>query len=278
MPAVLVTGASTGIGEAAALLLAEQGHLVFAGVRKSADGERLRAAGGDLLVPVHLDVTDQTTIDAAVDTVRRRSGTTRFAGLVNNAGVARGGPLEYLEIDVWREQLEINVLGQVAVTRAFLPLLREGCGRIVFIGSIGGRVSTSLMGPYGASKFALEGIAESLRHELHPFGIGVVLVEPGVVRSKIWDKGSETADELEASATPEMLERYRPHIDKMRSSIMANNSAGVDVTVPARVIGRALFAANPKPRYLVGPDAKAVALMARFAPDRVKDALVRRFG
>lgn len=278
MPAVLVTGASTGIGEAAALHLASLGHLVFAGVRQDADGERLSAAGGDRLVPVRLDVTDQASIDAAVATIRETKGSTRFAGLVNNAGVARGGPLEYLDIEVWREQLEINVIGQIAVTKAFLPLVREGCGRLVFIGSIGGRVSTALMGPYGASKFALEGITESLRHELYPFGIEVVLVEPGVVRTKIWDKGSETADRLEAEASPEMLERYRPHIDKMRTSLRANNTAGVDVSVPAKVIERALFHPHPKPRYLVGPDAKAVALMAKFAPDRAKDYLVRRFG
>jgi len=192
--------------------------------------------------------------------------------------VARGGPLEYLDLDVWREQLDINVLGQIAVTKAVLPLVREGCGRLVFIGSIGGRVSTALMGPYGASKFALEGITESLRHELHPFGIEVVLIEPGVVRTKIWDKGNETADRLEAEASPEMLERYRPHIERMRSSISANNTAGVDVSVPAKVIEKALFHPHPKPRYLVGPDAKAVALMAKFAPDRAKDYLVRRFG
>jgi NAD(P)-dependent dehydrogenase (short-subunit alcohol dehydrogenase family) len=223
-------------------------------------------------------VTDGATIDAAVETVRERSGSTRFAGIVNNAGVARGGPLEHLDIDIWREQLEINVIGQIAVTKAFLPLVREGGGRIVFIGSISGRVGTALMGPYGASKFALAGVTESLRHELHPFGIEVVLIEPGVVRTKIWDKGTETADRLEAEASPEMLAQYQPQIDKLRSSITANNQGGVDVSVPAKVIERALFHPHPRPRYLVGPDAKAVAVMARLAPDRLKDLLVRRFG
>jgi NAD(P)-dependent dehydrogenase (short-subunit alcohol dehydrogenase family) len=278
MPAVLVTGASTGIGEACALHLASRGQLVFAGVRNAADGDRLERDGRGRVVPVMLDVTDQSMIDAAVKTVRERSGTTRFAGIVNNAGVARGGPLEFLALDEWREQLEINVIGQVAVTQAFFPLVREGSGRIVFIGSIGGRLGSPLMGPYSASKFALEGIAESLRLELHDQDIKVSLIEPGAVKTEIWRKGRETADRLQAEASPEMLERYGAVFDRVTESIERNNRNGVAPLAVCKAIEHALFAPRPRPRYLVGIDAKVGAFFARVLPDGVLDAVLRRVG
>lgn len=278
MPAVLVTGASTGIGEACALHLDSLGHTVFAGVRKPADGDRIAALGSGRLTPVLIDVADAASIEAAVKTIDESIGSTRFAGLVNNAGVARGGPLEFLAIDEWRDQIEVNVIGQVAVTKAFLPLIRGGCGRIVFVGSIGGRVGAPMMGPYNASKFALEGITESLRHELHEWDIKVAIIEPGVVKTAIWGKGRETAARLEAEADPEMLERYASLIQRSRDMIDTNDAKGVEAVVVARAIEHALFAANPKLRYLVGPDAKSAGLMAKFAPDRLKDLLVRRLG
>lgn len=278
MPAILVTGASTGIGEATACHLVDRGHLVFAGVRKAADGDRLQARAGDRLVPVILDVTEEKTIATAVDEVTAALGTTRFAGIVNNAGVARGGPLEYLPLDEWREQLEVNVVGQVAVTQAFLPLIRSGCGRVVFIGSIGGRVGSPLMGPYNASKFALEGIAEALRHELDPWDIAVSVVEPGAVATPIWGKGRETTTRLLDDADPEMLERYRPQMDKIQQTLVDNDEKGIDPILVAKAIEHALFAEHPRHRYLVGPDAKSAGLMSRLMPDRAKHALVRRLG
>jgi NAD(P)-dependent dehydrogenase (short-subunit alcohol dehydrogenase family) len=278
MPAILVTGASTGIGEACALHLASQGQLVFAGVRKEADADHLERDGRGRIVPVILDVTDHATIEAAVKTVRDRSGTTRFAGVVNNAGVARGGPLEYLAIDEWRDQLEVNVIGQVAVTQAFFPLIREGSGRVVFIGSIGGRVGTPLMGPYCASKFALEGIAESLRHELHDTSIKVALVEPGAVKTEIWSKGRETSERLKSEASPEMLERYGAQIQKVLDSIERNDRNGVAPIAVAKAVEHALFATHPRARYLVGTDAKAGGFLARILPDGLKDAVLRKLG
>jgi NAD(P)-dependent dehydrogenase (short-subunit alcohol dehydrogenase family) len=277
MPGILVTGASTGIGEACVLHLASLGHRVFAGVRKPADGERLRDEGGPSIVPVMLDVTDGAAIEEAVAFVERELGTVRLAGLVNNAGVARGGPLEFLPIDEWREQLEVNVVGQVAVTQAFMPLLRAGHGRVVFIGSIGGRVGQPLMGPYNASKFALEGIAEAFRHEVEPFGMKVVLVEPGAVNTPIWGKGQQTMARLVDDAPPEMVEQYEPMMQKMAAALEKNDGGGVEPIVVAKVVERALFAGHPKPRYLVGPDAKVAGHVMRFVPDRLRDTVVRTF-
>jgi len=277
MPGILVTGASTGIGEACVLHLASLGHRVFAGVRKDADGERLRDQGGPTVVPVLLDVTDPDAIKAAAAFVERDLGTVRLAGIVNNAGVARGGPLEFLPIDEWREQLEINVIGQVAVTQAFMPLLRAAYGRVVFIGSIGGRIGQPLMGPYNASKFALEGIAESFRHEVEPFGIKVVLVEPGAVNTPIWGKGQQTMARLVDDAPPAMVEQYDPMMQKVAAALEKNDGGGIEASVVAKVVERALFSGHPRPRYLVGPDAKSAGHLMRFVPDRVRDVMVRRF-
>lgn len=186
--AVVVTGASTGIGEATALRFDRRGWQVFAGVRSQTDAERLTAQAGSRLRTVMLDVTDEQMVGAAADTIRSAVGRGGLAGVVNNAGVALGGPVEYLPLEEWRRQLEVNVLGQIAVTKAMMPMIRQGRGRIVFIGSISGRVAAPMMGPYSASKFALEAIAETLRHELRPWGIRVVLIEPGAVKTAIWDK------------------------------------------------------------------------------------------
>lgn len=273
---VLVTGSSTGIGEACALHMARSGWRVFGGVRREEDGDRLKAAAGAVLEPVRLDVTDAASLEAAVRTVSERTGGYLDA-LVNNAGIAVGGPVEYLGLDEWRRQLEVNVLGQVAVTRAALPLLRQvGSGaRIVFMGSTSGRVSTPLLAPYGASKFALEAIAESLRHELRPSGIRVVLVEPGAVRTPIWEKGRRSADEIEASLPAEAISRYRWAVDSVRKGIDMQERDGVDPARVARVVGRAIEARRPRARYLVGRDAYVLAVVSRLAPDSVRDALVR---
>ncbi len=271
---VLVTGASTGIGEACALLLDAEGHRVFAGVRSEQDEQRLRERTSDRLVPVRLDVTDDGQIDSAREAIEEHGGT--LAGLVNNAGVARGGPLEYLPVDEWREQFEVNVFGQVAVTRAMLELLRRDQGRVVFVGSIGGRVATPLMGPYNASKFAIEAIGESLRHELRPWGMHVAVVEPGAVRTEIWRKGRETAERLDAELSEEARERYRPHIEAIRDGIDMQERQGVEPEVVARSVRHALFASRPRTRYVVGRDAKVQSLMARALPDRAREAIVRR--
>ncbi len=273
--AVLVTGSSTGIGRACTLHLAGKGNTVLAGVRKEADGEALVQAAGERVVPIILDVTDAGTIEAAAKTIDAEVGERGLAGLVNNAGIGIGGPLEYLPVESWRTQLEVNVIGQVAVTQAMLPMIRRATGRVVFIGSIGGRMGTPLFGPYNASKFALEGIAESFRHEMRPWGIKVVLVEPGSIKSEIWEKGRSQADDLERSLPQEGLARYSSFVTGVKRLIERQDRMAIDPVRVARVVERALFSARPRPRYLVGIDAKIGGAISRVLPDQTKDAAQR---
>lgn len=277
MNSYVVTGASTGIGEACALRLDRGGHRVFAGVRREQDADALRAASSDRLVPLHLDVTDAEQLDAATRRVAEVVGAAGLQGLVNNAGIAVGGPLEYLDPERWRRQLEVNVVAQVAVTQAFLPRLRDGRGRIVFVGSAAGRVGQPLMGPYAASKHAVEGLAESLRAELHPWDIPVTVVEPGAVRTAIWDKGRALADELEAELPAEALRRYGPAIAKVRAGIDEADAGGVEPDRVAVAVERALTSGRPRFRVPVGTDAQIAAGLARLLPDRAKAAVLRRF-
>lgn len=273
--AVLVTGSSTGIGKACALHLAARGNTVFAGVRKDADGAGLVQAAKGRVVPIILDVTDAGAVDAAAKTIEAEVGDAGLSGLVNNAGIGIGGPLEYLPIESWRMQLEVNVIGQVAVTQAMLPLIRRATGRVVFIGSIGGRMGTALLGPYNASKFALEGIAEAFRAEMRPWGIKVALVEPGSIKSDIWEKGKSQTDDLERSMPKEGLERYSSFIAGVRRLIERQDRMAIDAVRVARVVERALFSPRPRPRYLVGIDAKVGGAISRVLPDRTKDAAQR---
>ena len=274
MDSILVTGASTGIGRACALQLASAGHQVFAGVRSEQDVAALADQGTALLHPVLLDVTDQDQIDAVAERIAKEPG--GLHGVVNNAGVARGGPLEYLPVDVWREQFEVNVFGQVAVTRAMLPMIREAGGRIVFIGSIGGRMATMMMGPYNASKFAIEAIGESLRAELRPWGIHVSVVEPGAVKTDIWEKGRQTADQLERELPAEGLTRYAAHVAAVRKGIEMQDKAGVEPAKVAEAVDHALFAARPKTRSVIGAPARVQSVMVRGLPDTWREAVVRR--
>src|SRR5919112_1052610 len=184
---VLITGASTGIGHATAKRMLAYGWEVFAAARKDEDLERLRGEG---FTPIKLDVTDPETIAAAREELDERG----LRGLVNNAGVAVSGPIEFIPLDELRRQLEVNLVGQVAVIQAFLPNIREATGRIVNISSIGGRIALPMVGPYAASKHALEAVSDSLRRELRPWGIHVSLIEPGGVTTPIWEKGKATAD------------------------------------------------------------------------------------
>lgn len=271
---ILITGASTGIGEATALHLAGLGHSVYAGVRKEADGERL-AKRSARIKPVHLDVTDQGQIDAATKSISDEVGG-GLQGVVNNAGIGRGGPVEYIELDEWRTQFDVNVLGQVAVTRAMLPLIRKGAGRIVFVGSIGGRYATPFIAPYNSSKFALRAIADSLRGELHAWGIRVSLIEPGAVKTPIWEKGREKTDELAAGLPPEAMERYGKVLETARKMIAMQDKMGIPPLKVAEAIEHALTSSRPKPHYLVGKDARIQNALFTFMPIRLRDALIRK--
>ena len=216
---VVITGASTGIGAASALHLDQRGFTVFAGVRKPADGAVLQQSSSDRLIPIMLDVTDQASIQQAQAIVSERVGTTGLYGLVNNAGIAVPAPLEAISIPDLRRQLEVNVIGQVAVTQAFLPLLRQARGRIINMGSIAGRAAMPLMGPYSASKFALEAITDALRLEVQQWGIHVSIIEPGAIATPIWDKSAGDAMNREAAIATELRMLYEPMVAAVRKVV-----------------------------------------------------------
>jgi NAD(P)-dependent dehydrogenase (short-subunit alcohol dehydrogenase family) len=268
---VVVTGASSGIGEACARTLAQRGFRVLAGVRKDADAERV-AALHDRVEPVRVDVTDQDTVSA----LGQRVGEEPLAGLVNNAGISVSGPLEFVPLEEWRRQLDVNVIGQVAVTQALLPALRRARGRIVNIGSVGGKVAAPLLSPYTGSKFALEGITDSLRRELRPLGVRVAIVEPGAVATRIWEKGVAAADDLLAAAPPEAEAIYGPTIAAIRKQAAKATAEAIPPEEVAKAVEHALTAERPRTRYPVGRDAKQRIRLAGLLPDRAFDALIAR--
>lgn len=274
--AVVITGASSGIGRATALRLARSGFRVYAGVRSDPDAESLRSEGLAGLAPLHLDVTDADALAAAADRVGSEVGERGLAGLVNNAGIGVGGPLEYIDLGDLRRQLEVNVVGPVAVTQAFLPLLRRGGGRVVMVGSISGRLAAPFAGPYAASKFALEALCDSLRVELAPWGLQVSLVEPGDIDTPIWDKTQRYADEAEARLPAEGRERYGEAIAHVRERLRESARNASPPSRCAEAIEHALTARRPRTRYLVGGDAVAQAWLARLLPDRLRDRLITR--
>jgi NAD(P)-dependent dehydrogenase (short-subunit alcohol dehydrogenase family) len=273
---VLISGASTGIGRACVLELAGRGVRVFAGVRRAEDGEALRAAGGSHVVPVRLDVTDAATIAAAVEAIAAANGERALAGLVNNAGIVVAGPLEFLPLDALRQSLEANVVGLLALTQACLPLLRAGRGRIVNMGSISGRFASPLLGPYAASKFAVEALSDSLRRELAPWGIPVAVVEPGAVATPIWEKSAASAQALLDGLPAQAHGYYGADVENAKRRALRSARTGIPAEAVAAVVHAALTAARPRTRYLVGRDARIGALMARWLPDRVLDLYARR--
>jgi NAD(P)-dependent dehydrogenase (short-subunit alcohol dehydrogenase family) len=212
---------------------------VFAGVRRPEDAERAREAG---LEPLTIDVIDADSIRSAVEQI----GDTPLAGLVNNAGIAVAGPLEFIPVDEFRHQLDVNVVGQVAVTQAFLPALRRARGRIVNMGSIGGRVALPLLAPYAASKFALEAITDSLRRELRPWGIQVSIIEPAAIATPIWDKSREANEELAKHAPPEAEQLYGRLIDRVRTETAKLGETGLPAIEVAKAVEHALTAEKPK--------------------------------
>jgi NAD(P)-dependent dehydrogenase (short-subunit alcohol dehydrogenase family) len=274
--AIVITGTSTGIGHACALRLDAAGFEVFAGVRRAEDGERLRERASQRLRPLIVDVTDADALAAAAQTVREAVGDRGLAGLVNNAGVSVAGPLEFIPLDDLRHQLEVNLVGQVAATQAFLPLIRTARGRIVNMSSVGGRVASGFLGPYQASKFAIEAITDSLRKELRPWGIHVVAIEPGSIATPIWEKGSESATEIIDGMSPEARELYGETVSKVAELARKLGERAIPPERVAKVVERALTARRPRTRYLVGIDAQAQVLLDRLLPDRAMDALAAR--
>lgn len=273
---MVVTGASTGIGRATALHLDELGFSVHAGVRKPADAERLAADASDRFSTVIVDVTDSASIAQAAAAVKEAAGEFGLAGLVNNAGIAVPGPLEFLPIDDFRRQIEVNLTGHVAVTQALLPQIRAAKGRIVNVTSIGGLIAFPFMGAYHASKFALEAVTDALRRELRPWGIHVAAIEPGSVATDIWERGQKQADQIREAMPAEGERLYGLALDDYQEVLDRTAERGIDPRKVAEAIEHALTSRRPKTRYLVGTDASIQARIEKLLPDRVFDAIVAR--
>ena len=258
----LITGASSGIGQACAVQLVSSGWRVLAGVRRAGEAP-------DGTEEVLLDVT-------AADQIRAAAGLVdQLDGLVNNAGIAIAAPVEFVPPEELRHQLEVNLVGQVAVTQAFLPALRRAKGRIVFMGSIAGRSALPFLSPYAASKHALEAVADSLRLELRPFGIHVSIVEPGSIKTAIWARSAQRADELIAASDGELGDLYGERIAAFRQIALERGAAGAPAEKVAKVVLEALTAERPHTRYLIGRDARLRAGFERL-PDRLRDRIYER--
>jgi NAD(P)-dependent dehydrogenase (short-subunit alcohol dehydrogenase family) len=263
---VLVTGASSGLGAAVARELAGQGFIVFGSVRRPEDAAAL-AAGG--VLPIRMDVTDAPSIAAARLDVERALGGRPLVGLVNNAGVPAAGPLELVPLGELRRVLEVNLVGAVAVTQAFLPLLKVSRGRIVNMSSLAGRTALPFMGPYAASKFGLEAASDSLRRELAPFGVAVIVIEPGNIQSKIWDK-VEAMDLGVYRGTP-----YERVLERFRNEALRGGRRAPPAALVGRAVLRALTARRPPTRIVVSARPWIDRLVVRL-PDRVLDWVIRR--
>ena len=277
--AVVVTGVSTDIGLAAAKVLAAKGFRVFGSVRKAADGERVAAEVGAGFTPLVFDVTDEAGVAAGARAVEAALGGQTLAGLVNNAGIAVAGPLLHLPVEEFRTQLEVNLTGVVISTQAFAPLLGarsptvKDPGRVVNISSVGGKTANPFMAPYCVSKFGLEALSESLRRELLPFGVDVVVVAPGAVATPIWDKADETDTSRYANTI------YAPALDRLRAYMLQLGRSGLPPERIGEAIHTALTTPNPKVRYTVSPDMMQVIMSEYVLPKRVLDRIVgKRLG
>lgn len=271
--AIVVTGASTGIGEASARALAAEGFRVFAGVRKAEDAERLSQVDG--VEPLQIDVTRADDIASAVATVEERVGDAGLWGLFNNAGITVSAPLEFLALQDLRRQFEVNLFGQLAVTQAFLPLLRKSRGRIVNTGSVGGFVATPVLGPYCMTKFAMEAFSDALRMELAPWEIEVSLLQPAAIATPIWDKGVNEAEALRESGPPAMEKLYGPLLERMQRLVGGQGRDAAPPSVVAEAVVHAFTAGRPKTRYVMGTGARLRQFLRRL-PDRWRDHLMLR--
>jgi NAD(P)-dependent dehydrogenase (short-subunit alcohol dehydrogenase family) len=264
---VFITGASTGIGRATALRLANAGFTVIPGLRRD------EPLPEPVQPPVLIDLADPASIEPACKEVLARADGNLVA-VVNNAGINVNGPLEVVGLDEWREQFEVNLFGHVAVTQSLLPALLATKGRIVTVGSIGGRMSLPFVGPYSASKFAVRAWMDAARIELAPQGVKAILVEPGSIDTPLWDKGTGAARTRLEALPADIRDRYEPHTaGALRAADMAARHA-IPPDRCAKVIERVLTARRPRGRYLVGPDARVQALIAAM-PTRVLDSFVR---
>lgn len=276
MHSVLITGASSGIGRETALLLDSEGFRVFAGVRREVDVGALRRAGSERVHPLLLDVTDASAIEGAAAEVRERVGPGGLNGLVNNAGFTIAGPLEFVDLEALRRQFEVNVFGVAAVTRAFLPLLARPGGRVVNVSSGAGKIVTPLIGPYCASKFALEAMSDALRIEVRNQGLHVAVVEPGAIDTPIHEKNDAQLVEMVEALPEEGRARYGDALGKLERLNQQMAKQGIPARRVAVTIAKALQARRPKTRYPVAAEAHLLAWIGPFLGDRMRDRIFGR--
>lgn len=274
MKYTLITGASSGIGKISAITLAKNGFQVLAGVRKEEDAHNLRAENLNI-TPVFIDVTNQDSINEAFSKVAEIVGDNGLYGLVNNAGIAIAGPLEFLPIDKLRLQIDINVIGQISVTQKMLPLIRKASGRIVNISSIAGFTAFPFNGAYAVSKFSVEALSDTLRRELMPWKIPVSIVEPGVIKTPIWEKSINLVEDTVAQMPPE-AEKYYGVVYKnlLERTLKRVERNGTPPEQVAKAILHALTSKNPKTRYLVGQDAHFLSKILTKLPDKIVDKFI----
>jgi NAD(P)-dependent dehydrogenase (short-subunit alcohol dehydrogenase family) len=265
---VVVTGASTGMGAAAARELARRGFHVLAGVRRDRDADAIRAAGVE---PVILDITEPEQVQALA---ARVAGDARpLHALVNNAGIQVNAPVETLPMAEWRRVFEVNLFGHIAVTQALLPALLRSRGRVINISSIGGKLAMPTYGAYAGAKFALEAVSDSLRREVTPLGVQVVVIEPGGVRTEMAARGVATANDLAAGMTPEQDQRYGNLVQAINTLMSTGTASGLTADAAARVIAKAVTTRRPRTRYPIGRDAALLTRLARVLPDRTLDRI-----
>jgi NAD(P)-dependent dehydrogenase (short-subunit alcohol dehydrogenase family) len=265
---VIITGASTGIGAATARELARRGFHVLAGVRRDRDADAIRGPGVE---PLIIDITNPDHIRALAVRVHTDPQGRAVRALVNNAAVPVNAPVETFALDAWRRLFEVNLFGHIAVTQTLLPDLIRGKGRVVNISSVGGKIAMATYGPYAGTKFALEAISDALRREIAPFGVQVVVVEPGAVRTEMAGRTIAAAHQMVSAMTLEQRRRYSGLVQAVTAQTASATEAGLPADAAAKVIAKAVTARKPRTRYTVGRDAALLTLLARILPDRLLD-------
>jgi NAD(P)-dependent dehydrogenase (short-subunit alcohol dehydrogenase family) len=267
---VIITGASSGIGEATARELARRGFHVLAGIRRNQDADAIRGLN---IEPLILDITKPDHIRALADRVHGDRQGRAVRALMNNAGMGVNAPVEVFAIDEWRRLFEVNFFGHIAVTQTLLPALIRSKGRVINISSVGGKIAMATYGPYASTKFALEAVSDSLRREIAPLGVQVVVVEPAAVRTKIGDRAIARAQEVASTMTPEQSERYGRLVEAITAQAASAMESGLSADAAAKVIAQAVTARKPRTRYTIGREAALLAVLTTL-PDRMLDCIL----
>jgi len=272
----LVTGTSSGIGREIVRLLAAQGYTVFAGVRKQADADKLVLENNPGTVPLLLEVTEESSIHEAVEKITPMLNADDSFALVNNAGITVGGPMELLDMKALRQQFDVNVFAPIAMTQAFLPLLRAHHGRVVLMGSLFGRIALPFVAPYAGAKYSLEAFADSLSMELRPWGIKVILMEPGNIATPIWETTKKRVSATIDAVPPEKLDLYRIALESFERLTDGYAATGLHPSRVARRVAHALAARHPRTRYPVGADAHIYGRIGPLLPDSIRHRILYR--